>query len=57
MSDFNDGAKYVRDSILALIIGLQNKNGNQTQSEQYKAYQEIYDTITNVFGDMFENIK
>jgi hypothetical protein len=54
---YNDGAKYVRDTTLALIIGLQNKNGNQTQSEHYKAQQEVYDTIANVFGDMFENLE
>jgi hypothetical protein len=54
MSEFNKGAKYARDTILCLIIGLQNKSGNDVQSEQYKAYQEIYDAVVNNLGDMYK---
>ena len=55
---FFDGAVYVRDYILASIIGIQNEMGHSNPNDQeYKAYQDMYELIVNKFGDMFTNFK
>lgn len=53
MSDFNNGAKFMRDNIIATIIGMQNDIGNDKNSEKYIAYQEVLTTIINHHGDIF----
>lgn len=57
MSEFNNGAKFARDAVLSMIIGMQNDIGNDAESEKYKAYQEIYDAIVETQGDMFKEFK
>ncbi len=54
---YTTGARRVRDSILAMIVGLQNKIGNDTGSERYQAYQEVYELIAETHGDMFVSYK
>ena len=52
---FNRGAVYVRDYILASLLGLQNGlYHTDPDNPEYEAYQKVYDLITNKFGDMFE---
>ena len=50
-------AKYARDSILAIIIGMQNKIGYYANFKKYQIYQEIYDEIVKRHGDMSEDWK
>lgn len=57
MSEFSNGAKYARDSILSIIIGLQSDIGCDIESEQYQAYQKIYDTIAKNYGDFMKEFK
>lgn len=57
MSEFNSGAKFARDAALSMIIGMQNSIGNEVESDKYKAYQEVYDAIVEVQGDMFKEFK
>jgi hypothetical protein len=57
MSEFNQGAKFSRDSTLSMIIGMQNDISNDVESDKYKAYQEIYDAIVETQGDMFKEFK
>ena len=57
MSEFNRGARFARDATLSMIIGMQNDIGNNVESEKYKAYQEIYDAIVEIQGDMFKEFK
>ena len=57
MSEFNNGAKFSRDAVLSMIIGMQNDIGNDVESDKYKAYQEIYDAIVETQGDMFKEFK
>lgn len=57
MSEFNNGAKFARDAVLSMIIGMQNGIGNDVESDKYKAYQEIYDAIVETQGDMFKEFK
>lgn len=57
MSEFNSGAKFSRDATLSMIIGMQNGIGNDVESEKYQAYQEIYDAIVEIQGDMFKEFK
>lgn len=57
MSDFNKGAAYARDDILATIIGLQNKTSPFRNYPLYAAYQELYDLIVEKQGDMYKPFK
>lgn len=57
MSEFNNGAKFARDAVLSMIIGMQNGIGNDVESEKYQAYQEIYDSIVKTQGDMMKEFK
>lgn len=55
--DFNDGSKYARDCIIAEIIGLQNGVMDKTESEEYKAYQNVLELIIDRHGDMYTEFK
>ena len=58
MSEFNRGAEYVRDNILASIIGLQNGiRHSNLDDPTYKAYQKVYNLIKERYGDMFDKFK
>lgn len=50
-------AKHARDLILATIIGMQNNIGYYANLKKYQAFQEVYDTIVERHGDMFEDWK
>lgn len=53
-TSFEHGAVYVRDYILASLLGLENGIGHtDPDNPEYAAYQKVYDLITNRFGDMF----
>lgn len=57
IKDFNKGSQYARDCILAEIIGLQNGIMDKTDSEEYKAYQKVFEMIVDRHGDMYEDFK
>lgn len=52
----NQGAASARNNIIAMIIGLQNDNGDPN-SETYRAYQKVLETIIARHGDMFKPYK
>lgn len=57
-SSFRNGGTYVRDNILAMLIGLQNNVGYSEQEDsEYFAYQKVYNLIADIFGDMFTDLK
>ena len=45
-------SKHVRDHIIAAVIGFQNGMGNDTESEEYKAYQKVLMWIEDPYGPM-----
>jgi hypothetical protein len=45
-----NGRNYVRDELIAQLIGWQNNIGNDKDSEEYKAYQRVIDYLENNFG-------
>lgn len=55
--DYNAGSKYARDCIIAEIIGLQNGIMDKTESEEYKAYQNVLELIIDRHGDMYTEFK
>lgn len=63
MSDlsFHDGGEYVRDYILANLglrmEGVVHDIHKGYNSPEYRAYQDIYNFITNKFGDIFTDLK
>lgn len=55
---FFDGAVYVRDNVLATLIGMQNELGHVNPNDpEYQAYKKVYDTIADKMGDMFDEFK
>lgn len=56
-SEFNKGAAYARDCILANIIGVQNSIMNEMESEQYKTLQALLITIEQNYGEMHAQFK
>lgn len=56
-TEFARGCEYMRDTILAHIIGLQNGIGCDTTDPKYQAWQEIYELIKKNYGDMYQSIK
>lgn len=56
MSEFNKGAAYARDCILANIIGMQNEIPDK-DSSGYTALQELMDCIIDRYGDMTKPFK
>ena len=57
-NSFENGAIYVRDNILAMLIGLQGKVGySEDEDSEYFAYQKAYQLIADTFGDMFTKLK
>lgn len=58
MSKFDEGAQYVRDCIIGMIIGMQNDIGNAEKDKaSYEAYQKVYKEIVDRFGDMYTPFK
>lgn len=57
MSEFNQGAAYARDLILANIIGLQNEARYRQGTEGYNALQELLEHCTETYGDMCQPFK
>ena len=55
--EFSRGAKYMRDNILAHIIGLQNELGNKCDDPGYVALQKLSDCIAENYGDLFSEFK
>jgi len=51
-----EGRASQRDSIIAMLIGMQNANGDH-ESEEYKAFQKVMDRIEYNFGEMFGEVK
>ncbi|WP_342759464.1 hypothetical protein [Kineothrix sedimenti] len=54
-SEFNKGAAYARDCIIADIIGLQNKIIDQTDGEQYKTLQSLLIKIEDSYGEIMKD--
>lgn len=55
--EFSRGAKYMRDNVLAHIIGLQNGLGNKRNDPGYVALQKLSDCIVENYGDLFSEFK
>ena len=49
-SEFNRGAAYARDLIMANIIGMQNDEHDKNSS-RYAALQDLLEHIMNNYGD------
>ena len=56
-SEFNKGAAYGRDCIIADIIGIQNAILNEMDSEQYKTLQALLISIEEQYGKPMEVFK
>lgn len=56
-SEFNKGASYARDCILANILAVQNSIADETDSEQYKTLQALYVAIKEKYGAMYTDFK
>lgn len=56
-SEFNKGASYMRDTVIASIIGIQNAQGNREESEEYKVLQSLLVTIENHYGGYGKEFK
>lgn len=56
-SEFNKGATYARDCILANIISVQNSIMNEMESEQYKTLQALLVAIEQKYGEMNTDYK
>lgn len=57
-TSFEHGAVYVRDYILASLLGLQNGLfHSDPDNPEYSAYQKVYNLVADRFGDMFTNLK
>ena len=52
-TEFNKGAIYARDCIIAEIIGLQNYDIEGPDSKEYKAYQKLLEVIDSKYGHMY----
>lgn len=57
MDTYKENCKHARDLILAEIIGLQNKIGYFANFKEYQMLQDVYNTIIEQHGDMFEDWK
>lgn len=55
-SEFNKGAAYARDLILANIIGMQNEEKSK-DSPRYDALQQLMEQIMEKCGDFAEPFK
>lgn len=53
MSDFQNGMRCAKELIECIVIGLQNENGNNSDSETYKAYQKVLELIQIHFENEF----
>lgn len=57
-TSFEHGAVYVRDYVLAFLIGMQNSIGYiEPDNPELAAYQRVYNSIADRFGDMFTDFK
>lgn len=56
-SEFNKGAAYARDCIIANIIGIQNSIMDQMEGEQYKTLQALLITIEDRYGKCMKDFK
>lgn len=50
MTDYQKGQNNMRDIIISMCVGFQNEIYNQTESERYKAYQKLINTIEDQYG-------
>jgi hypothetical protein len=50
-------AKYARDLILATIKEMQEEIGYYANFKKHQIYQEVYDRITEKYGDVCEDWK
>lgn len=50
-SEFNTGAAYARDLIIANIIGMQNEETDK-DSQEYAVLQKLLEYITETYGHM-----
>ena len=49
-SEYQVGIRLMRDNVIAMCIGFQNGQGNDTDTEDYKAYQKVIDTLESQYG-------
>jgi len=56
-SEWQQGAKYVRDGIVCSIIGLQNADGNDEDSIEYQTLQRVMDMIGKKYGEFAKPVK
>ncbi len=57
MSEFNKGAAYCRDCIIANIIGFQNDIGCTQTNEQYQILQKLLVHIEEIYGRCCKDFK
>jgi hypothetical protein len=57
VSEFNRGAAYCRDCIIANIIGLQNEVGLDESNEQYQILQKLLVHIEETYGGCCRDFK
>ncbi len=56
-SEFNQGAAYARDCMIAKIIGLQEEIGFDEKKESYIILQKLLIDIEESYGGMFRPFK
>ena len=57
VSEFNRGAAYCRDCIIANIIGLKNEVGLDESNEQYQILQKLLVHIEETYGGCCRDFK
>ena len=53
---YKKGKAFVRDNIIAMLIGFQGDVGFDEDSETYQAYQKVMDNIEIRFGEFMKPI-
>ena len=51
-SEWKNGAAYMRDNVIALIIGMQNDLGNDIEDKGYQELQKLLKLIEERYGKM-----
>ena len=60
-ASFFDGGKYVRDYVLAILLGMKKEvmhnSPEGVDDPRYQAYSNVYDKIVDKFDDLFTEFK
>jgi hypothetical protein len=57
MSEWQQGAKYMRDNIICTLIGLQNDNIVNMDGDVYRTLQKVLEIIENNHGEYAQPVK